>query len=129
MKNDIIQGLARVRMLMAQWDDKLKLSSRFNQNQIDILLAMKALEEIYATNGGRKGIQSGEVKNSAICKTMSQSTYNRALKGLLKDGYMLEVPRSNGRYYLNPDKPLTASADLPDEETSDLLAFSGRLGM
>jgi hypothetical protein len=127
MKNDIIQGLARVRMLMAQWDDKLKLSSRFSQNQIDILLATKALEEVYSSQTQRKGIQSGDIKSSAICKSMSQSTYNRALKGLLENGYLLEVPRSNGRYYLNPDKPMTAPADLPEEEVSSFCSFSGQL--
>ncbi len=108
------RGMARVRELFEGWADTFDLKEKFTTNQIDILFALRSMTE------EDDNVQSGQLKSSKLCKSMTQSTYNRSLRGLIEQGYILEVSKSNGRYYLNPDKPFLDKENVPEETVEEI---------
>lgn len=41
-----------------------------------------------------------EIRSSSFCAYIAQATYNRALRSLIEQGFLVRVPNSNGRYVL-----------------------------
>ena len=69
-----------------------------SQNEKDVLYAVQV-----AYNSGNGVARSDDIRNHMLLQSMTQPTFHRSLKSLVKKGYVRHVPNTKAGAYIMAD--------------------------
>lgn len=93
-----ITTVARLRELLATIEQELGLES-LSTKELDVLYVVRLL----CDRTGSPTVEVAEIRHHPITQSMSQPTFNRALRALLEQGYVATAPSYKAkRYILGP---------------------------
>ena len=94
-----IETVARLRELIATIERDLGLES-LSAKELDVLYVVRLL----CDRAGSAAVEVAEIRRHPITRSMSQPTFNRALRALLDQGYVAPAPAYKAkRYVLGPE--------------------------